>query len=238
MSYMSKGTYPTSTRILAALAVAASSLLVSACGQSSPPEADSKAQPAPAAQAPAQQATAPAQVPAPAVTATPAPVAAAPLIKSDKLVIQGFASPVPAAWTPSQPSSTMRVAQFALPPAAGVAAGEVAVFFFPTGQGGSNEANIGRWTSEFSSADGKPVAPKISTSKSGDTELTLVELQGTYARGVGMGATGEAKPDQSLVVAIVKISIGQITLQMYGPSKTVSAQRDNFLKLAKGFRPA
>ena len=94
------------------------------------------------------------------------------------------------------------------------------------------------WTSQFASADGKPVAPKISTEKSGDTEVTLVELQGTYARGAGMGMADAAKPDQILLIAMVETSAGRITLQIYGPSKTVSAQRDNFLKLAKGFRPA
>jgi hypothetical protein len=154
------------------------------------------------------------------------------------LVIQGLASQVPAGWTPSQPSSTMRVAQFALPPAAGMEPGEVAVYFFPTGQGGSHEANIERWTSQFAGADGKPVTPKTSVSKSGDTEVTLVELQGTYARGVGMGPVGDAKPDQTLMIAMVEASSGRITLQMYGPNKTVAAQRDNFIKLAKGFRPA
>ena len=219
-------------RILAALAIAASSLVVTACGQSSHPVANSNAQSTPSAQPPtqpaAQEAAAPAQ----------APATAAPLTKSDMLVIQGLASQVPATWTSSQPNSTMRVAQYAMPPAAGADAGEVAAYFFSTGQGGSHEANIERWTSQFVSADGKPVAPKISTGKSGETDVTLVELQGTYARGVGMGPTGDAKPDQILLIAMVETTIGRITLQMYGPSKTVSAQRDGFLKLAKGFHPA
>lgn len=236
-------------RILAVLAVAAGALVVTACGQSSPPEADSKAQALPAAppaqSSPAQAAATAAQVPpvaapqaAAPIFATVAPSAAAPLAKSDKLVIQGFAAPVPAAWIPTQPSSPMRVAQFALPPAAGAEAGELVAFFFPKGQGGPHEANIERWASQFVSADGKPVAPKVSTSKSGDTEVTLVELHGTYARGVGMGPTGDAKPDQTLMTALVETSIGRITLQMYGPSKTIAAQRDHFIKLAKGFRLA
>lgn len=133
----------------------------------------------------------------------------------------------------------MRVAQFALPAAAaGAEGGELAAYFFPTGQGGSHQANIERWASQFSGPEGKTVVPTISTSKSGDMEVTLVELQGTYARGVGMGPTGEAKPDQTLMVAMIETTIGRITLQMYGPSKTLSAHRDGFLRLAKGFHPA
>jgi hypothetical protein len=155
-----------------------------------------------------------------------------------KLMIQGFAAPVPTGWTPAQPSSSMRVAQFSLPAAPGSDPGEVAAYYFPTGQGGSHEANIERWASQFAGADGKPVAPKTSVSKSGDIEVTLVELNGTYARGVGMGPTGDAKPDQTLMIAMVEVPKGRITLQMYGPNKTVAAQRDSFVKLAKGFRPA
>lgn len=235
--------------LLAALAITAS--LLTACGQSNPSAADSKAQPA----------TAPATAPAPALATAPAPAptaelpsaqqAAAPaqvspamkpavtvsLTKSGQLVIQGLASKVPAAWTPSPTSNNMRIAQFALPTTPGAEAGEVVAYYFSSGQGGSREANIERWASQFSSADGKLVVPKISTSKSGDTEVTVVELQGTYTRGVGMGPTGGAKPDQTLIIAMIETSIGQIILHMYGPNKPISLQRDNFLNLAKGFRP-
>ena len=220
-----------------ALAIAVASLLLTACGQqASPPAPTSKAPAAPDPHASIQAAVTPPQ--APAAVAAPAPAPAAPLAQSDKLVIQGFAAPVPPAWMRTQPASTMRVAQFAVPPAGGAEAGEVVAFFFPAGQGGTHESNIERWASQFVSADGKPVAPKMSSKKSGGTEVTLVELHGTYARGVGMGPTGDAKPDQALLTAMVETSIGRITLQMYGPSKTVAAQRDGFVKLAQGFRPA
>lgn len=220
----------------ASLAVVAGSLIITGCGQSNSPAVSAKVPPATAPAAPTQPLTG-AAVHESTISTSPAivaPVAG----KSDKLIIQGFASQLPPAWIASQPSSTMRVAQFALPAAAGAEAGEVAAYFFPTGQGGSHEANIERWASQFVSADGKPVAPKTNVSKGGDTEVTLVELQGTYARGVGMGPTGDAKPNQTLMIAMVETSIGRITLQMYGPNKTVSAQRDHFVKLAKGFRPA
>jgi hypothetical protein len=167
-------------------------------------------------------------------TAIPVAVAGG---KLDKLVIRGFAAKLPAAWTPTQPSSSMRVAQFAIPSAKGAEPGEVAVFYFAPGQGGSHDANIERWSSQFTGPGGLPVMPQTSVSKSGDTEVTLVELQGNYSRGIGMGPAGAPQPDQTLLVAMVEAPIGRITLQLYGPSKTVAAQRDNFLKLAKGFRP-
>lgn len=226
---------------LSTLPLAVSVLLLSACGQSNLPESDKTAQP-PAASPPVQAGIVAAPVVAPEVQARAVDAVATQALaspaNSNMLEIQGFSSQVPASWTPTQLSSPMRVAQFALPPATGLAAGEVAIFFFRSGQGGSNEANIERWSSEFSTADGKPVAAKVSTSKSDGIELTLVELQGSYARGVGMGTTDQAKPDQTLMVAILTTAVGRITLQMYGPSRTVAAQRDNFLKFAKGFRSA
>jgi hypothetical protein len=220
-------------RLLAIAALAASSLVLAACGKSNPPEAASQAQPA-APQAAASQAG---EAPATAAAQAPSAVGGAE-VKSDKLVIQGLASQIPAGWTPTPLSSTMRVAQFGLPAAAGAEPGEVAVYFFPVGQGGTQEANIERWVSQFTGADGKPVKPTTSKSKSGDMEVTVVELQGTYARGVGMGPSGDAKADQTLMVAMTEAPVGRITMQMYGPNKTVAAQRDNFIKLAKGFRPA
>jgi hypothetical protein len=217
------------TRLLATLAIAASSLVLAACGQSDKPQADNQAQPAAAVALGTASQADPSQAPSAVGGAQ---------VQSDKLVIQGLASQIPAGWTPAPLSSTMRVAQFGLPGAAGAEPGEVAVYFFPTGQGGTQEANIDRWASQFTGADGKPVKPQTSSSKGSDTEVTLVELQGTYARGVGMGPSGDAKPDQTLMIAMAEAPVGRITMQMYGPSKTVAAQRDNFIKLAKGFRPA
>lgn len=210
-------------RLHAAAVIAASTFLLSACGESTSPQADANV-----------QSTAPA---APASAAASGNSAVATASMADKLVVNGLASQIPASWMATQPTSTMRIAQFALPPAEGAEAGELAVFYFPTGQGGSHEANVERWTSQFAGDDGKPVTAKVSVEKSGDTELSLVELHGTYARGVGMGPTGDAKPDQSLLVAMVETNVGRITLQMYGPAKTVALHRDGFIKFSKNFRP-
>jgi hypothetical protein len=231
-----KGLHRMNPRLLAIAALAASSLVLSACGKSNSPEAANPAQPAAAApQAPASQGAE-----APAASAHAPTAVGGAEVKADKLVIQGLASQIPAGWTPTPLSSTMRVAQFGLPAAAGAEPGEVAVYFFPVGQGGTQEANIERWASQFTAVDGKPAPPitSKSKSKSGDMEVTLVELHGSYARGVGMGPGGDAKPDQTLMVAMTEAPAGRITMQMYGPNKTVAAQRDNFIKLAKGFRPA
>jgi hypothetical protein len=162
-----------------------------------------------------------------------------PLPKQDKLTVRGWSSPAPAAWTPVEPASAMRAAQFILPGASGKADedGEMVVYFFPTGDGGSQDANIQRWTAEVTDAAGKPVKPTVSTSKNAMTKVTLVSLQGAYTRGANMLPGAQRKAGQTLMVAMVETTIGRITLQAYGPSKTVAAHRDSFLKLANGFAP-
>lgn len=225
------------TRILAILAITSTSLGMTGCSKiddtaSAPPAASVAAAPAAAPLAPpvAPVAEAPAPAAAPALAAAPA--------APGQLTVQGFAASVPAGWVPAQPSSSMRVAQFSLPALLGGEGAEVAAFFFPTGQGGSHEANIERWASQFAGPDGKPGKPELSVRKLADSEVSLVELKGTYARGVGMGPTGDAKPGQTLMIAMVETAAGRITLQMYGPSKAVAAQRENFIRLATGFRRA
>ena len=171
----------------------------------------------------------------PEAAAPAAPVvAAAPAIP---ISVQGYTALAPAGWIAEAPSSSMRFAQFAVPAALAQDAGEVAAFFFPPGQGGSQQANIERWTSQFAGPDGKAAIPAVTSDNSGALAVTLVELSGLYARGVGMGPAGEAKPGQTLLIALVETPAGRITLQIYGPSKTVAAHRDGFVKLAKGFRP-
>jgi hypothetical protein len=162
-----------------------------------------------------------------------------PLPKQDKLTVRGWSSPAPAAWTPVQPASAMRAAQFILPGGTGKTDddGEMVVYFFPAGDGGSQDANIQRWTAEVTDAAGKPAKPAVTTSKTGMTKVTLVTLQGAYTRGANMLPDAKRKTGQTLMVAMVETTMGRITLQAYGPSKTVAAHRDSFIKLANGFVP-
>jgi hypothetical protein len=233
-------------RILAALAVVPVALAIAGCGRRDVPAAAPPASAAPA-QAPAvpgQPSAAPGQAvamaaqPAAPVPAAPVPGAARTPAHAGQLRVAGFGAQVPPGWNATEPSSSMRIAQFSVPGAGSAEAGEAAVFFFPSGQGGNQNANIERWASQFTGADGKPVAPKVSTARSGGNEITLVELQGNYARGVGVGQEGDARPNQTLLVAMVETPAGRITLQLYGSSATVAAQRDRFLELAAGWRRA
>jgi hypothetical protein len=60
----------------------------------------------------------------------------------------------PEGWRPSQPSSSMRVAEFTLPHATGDAEDAQFVVYYFGGSGGSVEANMQRWIGQIQQADG------------------------------------------------------------------------------------
>lgn len=147
----------------------------------------------------------------------------------------GYQAPVPNTWEPQVPGSSMRAAQYRVPAAARSSDGELIVFYFGKGQGGSVQANVARWTSQFSRPDGKPVTPRLTTFTSNGLPVTTVELNGSYARGVGTGPQGIARPDQTLLVAVIQAPEGNITIQLHGDAKTVAAHRKGFDAMVRGF---
>lgn len=131
---------------------------------------------------------------------------------------------VPKAWT-DQPGSAMRVATYKVPAAKAAEPGEVAVFFFGPGQGGSIDANVERWSRQF---EGTP-KPTRSLKKVNGLQLTLVQLAGTYmAPGGPMMQSQGKKPDYRLLAAIVEAPEGLIFLKLTGPAATVAAAQADF----------
>ena len=151
----------------------------------------------------------------------------------------GMHSSVPADWQAQQPESNMRLAQFAVPaadPGEGDGAEMVVYYFGPT-QGGSVEANVERWQSQFTGPDGGSVEPEItelSTRLGDDFAATLVSLRGSYARGVGMGPSGDALADRMLLAGIVETPEGNLYPQLHGPAALVAAQRPAFVGFIEG----
>ncbi|MBL0392777.1 hypothetical protein JJ685_16695 [Ramlibacter monticola] len=155
---------------------------------------------------------------------------------AERLPLLRYSVPVPAQWQAQQPASTFRLAQFRVPAAPGASDGEVVVFHFGSGQGGSADANIARWSSQFKGTDGAPVSPKRETFTVGGLPATLVELTGTYTRTLG-AAAGAPKPGQTLLATVVEAPEGNVIFQLHGDRATVQANRRDFLEMVKGWRP-
>ena len=133
----------------------------------------------------------------------------------------------PERWS-AQPPRQMRVATYSIPAADGDAdAGECAVFFFGSGQGGDLTANIDRWVNQFENAN-----PEQSSREVNGMTVTLVRIAGTYLSPSGpmMQSSGK-KEDYRLLGAIVAAPEGSVFFKLTGPSKTVGESESEFTQL-------
>ena len=148
-----------------------------------------------------------------------------------------YKATVPKDWTSRTASSKMRLAEFvAGPTEAGIGA-EVVVYFFGPGQGGSVDANLTRWKSQFSNPDGGAVVEKVTQDKAGLFPLTVAEYKGTYARGIGMGSAPEqARPNHLLVAVVAETPKGTIFFQLFGPAAAVEAQHASYLAFVRSMK--
>lgn len=163
-------------------------------------------------------------------------LAAAPLAAQQPATFLGYATTVPKGWTSATPSSSMRLAQYVIPGAAGSLPVEVVVYFFGPGQGGDPAANMERWHSQFSNPDGSPVK-EVVTHETTAFPITFAEYRGTYARGVGVGSSAaEARPHHLLLAAIAETPKGSLFVQCYGPIAATEAQRAAFRAFVLGLK--
>ena len=136
----------------------------------------------------------------------------------------GVAWKVPATWK-EEPGRAMRVATYTVPGKSAAAAGECAVFFFGTGQGGSVDANLERWSRQF---EGSP-KPERSERRVNDLPVTFARLAGTYlAPGGPMMQSQGKRPGYRLLGAIVQAPEGLVFFKLTGPAETIRAAESGF----------
>jgi hypothetical protein len=143
----------------------------------------------------------------------------------------GLKFTAPADWISEQPSSAMRQAQYRLPRAQGDPEdAEVVVYYFQGG-GGGVQANIDRWIGQFSKADGSPATDTAKTSKREvhGIPLTVVDVSGTYAAGMGpMMQETKSKPNYRMLAAVAEATSGPWFIKFTGPSQTVAKWEPSF----------
>ena len=146
-----------------------------------------------------------------------------------------YEAPVPDGWIAEQPASSMRLVQYRVP-GRGDEQAQFVIYYFGQGQGGSVEANVARWQSQFRSPDGGAVEPVLERFTAHDNAVTLVELMGNYARGVGAGPGEDFKQNQTLLAAVVETPSGNLYPQLHGPSPLVAQQKAAFRAFLRGLR--
>src|SRR5438034_11313181 len=106
------------------------------------------------------------------------------------LLASGLTFTTPDGWRQSPPGSSMRIAEFTLPRAAGDADDAQLVVYYFGGSGGSIDANIQRWIGQMQQPDGKAAsaAPTRETRKVHGLTVTLVDVSGTYVAETAPGS--------------------------------------------------
>lgn len=149
----------------------------------------------------------------------------------------GLTWTAPPGWK-SEGSAPMRAATYKLPPAAGDREGaECVVYFFGAGQGGSVQANVDRWESQFKQPDGKPAAAQVRKRTVHGLPVTTIDVSGNYS-GMGgpMAASAPVKTGYRMLGAIVENPGCNLFVKFAGPEKTVAANRQKFEELVDSFR--
>ena len=130
----------------------------------------------------------------------------------------------PAGWHAQAPTSSMRIAEFALPHADGDGEDAQLVIYYFGGEGGSVDANLQRWVGQMQQPDGRPsnaVAKKETRSVNG-LSVTLLDVSGTYVAEMAPGAVAHNnKPNFRLRAGVVETRNGPYFIKLTGPAKTV-----------------
>lgn len=120
----------------------------------------------------------------------------------------------------------MRVAQFALPKAAGDAEdASLVIFYFGPGQGGSVQANLDRWMGQMQQPDGSPsrAKAKTETMRANGLNVTLLDVSGTYTAEMTPGAGDrQNKPNYRMRAAVIETPGGPYFIKLTGPAKTIA----------------
>jgi hypothetical protein len=180
---------------------------------------------------PSEPASTPAAPPPPAAPAQANPPAASASATGGNTA-GGLRFSAPKPFVSRAPKSSMRAAEFGLD---GDAQSELAVFYFGADQGGTVEANMSRWISQFKQPDGSEAQAKRGERSAHGIPVATVEASGTY--GGGMAPPGAPAPaaitDAMLLGAIAKGPQGSVFFKLVGPRANVEAARGAFDQLVE-----
>ncbi len=139
--------------------------------------------------------------------------------------VAGLKWNVPHRWS-LQGARPMRAATYSIPVAQGDAeVGECGVFYFGPDQGGSVDANIDRWATQFD----KPTISDHGSKEVNGMKVVTIQIAGTYLAPSGpmMESSGK-KENYVLRGSIVIGPQGPVFFKATGPAKTMEAATAEF----------
>jgi len=155
------------------------------------------------------------------------------------MLAAGLTFTTPEGWRQSAPASSMRVAEFTLPRAAGDAEDAILIVYYFGGQGGGVDANMQRWIGQMQQANGQPssASARKESRKVNGLAVTLVDVSGTYVAEMSPGAANRInKPHFRLRAGVVETPKGPYFIKLTGPEKTVTKWDRAFDQFVSSFK--
>ena len=143
---------------------------------------------------------------------------------------------VPTEWTRKPGSNAMRLAELTLPGPGGEVTLIVSRF---AGGGGDAASNVHRWMSQFTNADGSPVADaKEKTNERAPLKVTTVDIVGTnIATVTPMSKERFNEPDSRMLGVIVEGIGDPVFFKATGPAQTLDVWAPAFQAFADSLAP-
>ena len=165
---------------------------------------------------------------------------AKPAVSSADVTLSGPSFPVgnltftiPSKWKIEMVESPARGGQWRVPPLHGEGdGGEVVVFYFGPGIGGSPKENVEAWVGTMFNAEGHPAAYEIKKHVTGDFKISEVVMFGTYNQAVSLpGVPPQPKANYGLLGAVIENPEGNIYWRFTGPEALITANLPLFNKV-------
>lgn len=120
-------------------------------------------------------------------------------------VLQGILAQMPTRYTPSDKQMPMRLGTWMIPAANGGETGELVVYYFGAGQGGSVEDNVQRWLGQFRAPAGvETPLVRYEGGPVGNLTVTRATMEGTWSPpAMGPGAPAQPTREEYALDALI-----------------------------------
>jgi hypothetical protein len=146
---------------------------------------------------------------------------------------------IPSKWRIEPVESPARGGQWRVPPLHGEGeGGEVVVFYFGPGVGGTAKENIEAWIGTMFNAEGHPAAAEVKHHTTGGLKISQLVVFGTYNQIVSLpGVPPVPKSNYGLLGAVIENPQGNIYWRFTGPEPLITANLPLFNKVIDSVRP-
>jgi len=154
--------------------------------------------------------------------------------------VGGLQFTIPSKWQSVPVENPSRAGQWRIPLPHGEEGegGEVVLFFFGPGVGGSPKENIESWISTMFNAEGHPAAAEVKHREVNGFKISQAVIFGTYNQSVSMpGIPPQSKPNYGLIGVVIESPKGNIYWRFTGPEALITANLPLFNKMVDSVKP-